>query len=109
MQALIVYQGRDNTEDLVLFADGVPVALAGVTRVTLTVGAVTVDSQAAPTAITWPQAATWEGVAVDAIRFKLGGAGLAAGTHADCRLVVFDSAHPGGLVWTEALTVKVKA
>lgn len=109
MQALIVYAGKDNAEDLALFVDGAPVPVAEFDRVVLTVGAVVVDSAAAPTAIVWPQAATWQGVAIEAIRFRLGAQGLAPGTHGDCRLVVYDAAHPAGLVWTDGLVVKVKA
>lgn len=110
MQPLIVYLGRDNTEDLVLFADGVPQSLSGVTRVALTVGGVTVDSQTAPAGtIAWPQAVTWQGAAASAIRFKLGAQALAAGTHGDCRLVIYDASNPGGLVWTDSLLTKVKS
>jgi hypothetical protein len=110
MQTLTVYLGRDNTEDLVLFADGVPQDLPGVTRVVLTIGDIEVDSTVAPAGtITWPQALTWQDAPVEGIRFKLGAEDLMPGIYSGARLVLYGAAAPAGLVWSDALTVRVKA
>jgi hypothetical protein len=109
VNALIVYNGRDNTEDLVLLVDGAPMALTSITRITLAVGGTVVDSAIAPSAITWPHTVTYRGASANAVRFKLGAQALAAGIHADCRLVIYEPAAPAGLVWSDGLSVRVKA
>ena len=109
MQTLIVYNSRDNLDDLVLLADGLPILLTGITRAVITINLTVIDSQTSPAAITWPQAVTYQAAAAHAMRFKLGSFAIAPGTYSDCRLVIYDATSPGGLVWSDALVVRVKA
>lgn len=108
----IVYQGRDNAIDLVLLADGEPVALDVITRVVLEVGETTLDSDALGLGVGQPfdptKSVTYEGASVDALTLRLGGQGLTPGDHDNCRLIVYDPDHPSGLVWTDALALEVR-
>jgi hypothetical protein len=101
----IVYQGRDNSVDLLLLADGVAVALDAVSRMVLADlgGAWTVDSQLQPTAFDWSTGVTGKlvlelGGAVASITGEAGYAQIPAGRHA-VRLIVYDVSHPNGVVW----------
>lgn len=105
---LVVYQGRDNTEELVLLADDAPADVTAITRIVLVIGAVTIDSQLVAGAITWPVVMAYKGAPINGVKLALGAAGLAAGNHAECRLTVYDPLHPNGLVWTDGLSVRVK-
>lgn len=106
MNRELIYSGRDNTIDLVLTADKVPVDLAAVTRVTVAVGATTVDSALNPSAFQWPVSRTLNGKPVTAMLLKFGAVGLTAGDYRG-RLTVYDIDHPNGLVWTETLPLTV--
>lgn len=107
MHAFIVYTGRDNDEDHVLLSNGAVHDTTPITRWILTVGAVTLDTNTSTDWITWPFNLTYQGAAVKGVRLKLGSKGLAAGAHADCRLVVYDAQHPLGIVWSDGLQVRV--
>jgi len=102
----IVYSGRDNTVDLVLVADKLPVDITPITRVTIDVGGTIVDSDATPGAFVWPVDRELDGRPVKALLLKLGGVGLATGDYR-AELVVYDTDHPAGLVWTERLPLTV--
>jgi len=108
--ALTFYAGRDNAEDLVLLSDGAPVDTSSFTRVVLELDdELVVDSSVIGAAFEWPVSLTYQGTQVNGLRLELAAAGLAARTYGDTRLTVYDPAYPNGLVWTEAMTVRVRA
>ncbi|MBI5578130.1 MAG: hypothetical protein HY895_03175 [Deltaproteobacteria bacterium] len=90
-----VYNGRDNSVDLQLLADGSPVDLAPVTRMQLTVGETTLDSQANPAWFDWAPAPPLTGKVV----LKLGAAGLTPAESQEAVLYVFDPGNPNGIRW----------
>jgi hypothetical protein len=90
-----IYNGRDNTVDLLLKADGAAVDLAAVTRMQLVVGATTIDSQTHPTYFDWSPTPAVTGK----LLLTLGAAGLSVGERQVAQLVVFDPSNPLGLVW----------
>jgi hypothetical protein len=108
MKREIVYLGHDNTNDLLLRSDGVPIDITPVTRFTLRLGATTIDSAVDTDAFTWPVDRTWKKQAVKALVLQLGSLQLAAGEYLG-RLVSYDPDNPNGLVWTEELPVTVVA
>lgn len=89
-----VYNGRDNTIDLLLKADGVAQDLSTVTRMVVAEqdDAFSVDSATSPDAFDWATGTT--GVVV----FAFGGEGITAGYH-QCRLIVYDPTNANGVVW----------
>lgn len=100
----IVYNNRENTNDLLLMADGVAVDLSSVTRMQIIERneAFTVDSQTASDAFDWSRATTGKVV------LSLGGEGLNPGTYA-CRLITYDPSNPDGIVWgDDYLTLMVR-
>jgi|GEM_PF-2159273 len=117
---LTFWQGRDNPEELVLL-QGSPAQPYDVTPLTRVVvglddDAVVLDSTNTPAAFQWPVDLTWRDpatgldVAVKGLRLKLGLAGIASKTYGDARLTVYDAVNwPNGLMWTEALRIKVRA
>ena len=110
---LTFWQSRDNPEELVLL-QGDPAQVFDVTGLTKVVlglddDALVVDSVNTPSAFQWPVDLTYKKATVKGIRLKLGLAGLTPRTYGDCRLTVYDAVNwPNGLVWTEALKVKVR-
>lgn len=101
-----VYLTRDNTIDLELRENGIPVNLTGLTRARLELrsvddptGAVAVfDSDVTPTLFDWVTLGA-SGVLI----INLGGTALVQGDYL-ARLVVYDGASPAGLVWTHETT-----
>ena len=95
MESDVVYNGRDNSSDWRLEADGVPADLSAVTRFVLYLDSgtqqLTVDSDAAPSAF---DATPGGGV----VRLLLGNQGLAPGRWG-AELVTYDPDHPDGLNW----------
>jgi hypothetical protein len=90
----VVFNGRDNANDLVLLADGAPADLASVTRIRV-VGSnaeVEVDSALSPEAINWATGIT------GTVHLGLGHEELPVGNHA-CRVIVYDPANPNGIDW----------
>ena len=72
-----------------------PVDLSQVTRVTVTLGGVTVDSAVSPSAFQWlGQNATGK------ITVQLGGHNIPVGEHY-ARLVTYDPLNIGGVVWSD--------
>ena len=108
--AVTVYDGLDNDFAVALeSADGgYMTSLAGVTRVTLTVGSTTIDSDVVGSSVIWwTDTETFRGEAVGVIKFKLGGQSIAAGEYADCALVVYDTTYTGGFRMANPFKVTV--
>ena len=92
MTTEIVYDGHDNTIDLLLKADGVAQDLSSVTRMTLEVGSSIVDSAVSGSAFDWAPGVTGKLILV------LGDEGLTAGSYR-ATLTVYDSTNTDGIVW----------
>lgn len=100
-----IYLGRTNTIDWQLQAEGVAVDLLSVTRMTVTIGGVTLDSatlggNGLGNAFYWTPNIPAEGVAN--LFLKLGVAASAASIPVGrqfMRLTVYDPDNPEGLVW----------
>lgn len=105
------WDGRDNAEEVVLLRGASPVPLAAVQRVVVVVAGQTLDSddQEHAQLFEWPVAATWASRSAEAIRLRLGGAGLPAGRHGASRLITYDPEHQEGVVWDDALVVDIRA
>lgn len=93
-----VYNGRDNTIDLLLKADGAAVDLAAVTRMQLVVGETTIDSSTAPAAFDWSPTPAVTGKVVLALG-ALGDDSIPAGEGQTATLYVFDASNPNGICW----------
>ena len=89
-----VYLGHDNTVDLLLKEDGAAQDLSSVTRMTLAVGTVTVDSDDDADAFDWDTGTTGKVV------LDIGDQELVRGKHR-AELVVYDPTHTNGVVWGE--------
>ena len=91
-----VYNGRDNSVDLLLKADGTAQNLSFVTRMRVMDkdGSWSVDSSTAPTAFDWTAATTGK------VELSFGGQSITAGTYI-CYLVVYDASHTNGINWGE--------
>lgn len=94
-----VYNGRDNTVELALMVDRIPIDHTTITRAVLTAGATVVDSASSP--------ALFDFTHPDRLVMKLGSAGLAAGKHS-FRLVVYDAQHPNGWAWEPTIELTVQ-
>lgn len=95
-----VYNGRDNTIDLVLINKGsVLTDLSGVTRATITVGTDTFDSSATggSSILWWTDSMTYRGTSTDVLKIKLGAQSLATGEYTGCDIVVYDATNTNGL------------
>ena len=96
-----VYLGHDNTIDLILKKRVPPtktataVDLAPVTKITVTIGSVLIDSDDSSAPITWAESAQETGE----IHIDVGGRTIATGLYVDCPIVVYDSSNPDGIVW----------
>ena len=92
-----IYNGRDNTIDLLLKADGSAVDLSSITRMVLydVAGGWTVDSDESSGSFDWTTGTTGK-VIIDA-----GGAGITAGDYW-VKLRVYDATNTNGIVWGEA-------
>ena len=106
-----IHLGRDNAIDLVLVADDAALALGAITRCTLVLGGVTLDSDTLGLGAGQPfdptQSGTYNQATVDVLRLTLGAAGgLAAGNYRAV-LTVYDPDHANGLVWGDPLPVRV--
>ena len=94
-----VYNGRDNIISLVLLDDGVVLTdLSPVTRATVEVAGVLIDSATAGAdVIWWSQQAEYEGQMIDVLRLRLGEQGIPAGVYNDVDVVIYDSVYIQGL------------
>jgi hypothetical protein len=90
----IVYLDRDNTNDLLLKADGAAVDLSAVTRMVIAdvAGAWSVDSDTSPAAFDWTTGTTGKVV------LAFGHEGIPAGTYI-CNLIVYDPDNDNGIHW----------
>jgi len=91
--------------------------LSGTTRAVFTVGGYSVDSATAPTAIWWDDSETRtvtvdgadESFTGDVLKIQAGPelstAGLTAGEYEDCCLVLYDSDHTEGAVYSDSIIV----
>jgi N-methylhydantoinase A/oxoprolinase/acetone carboxylase beta subunit len=98
--AEIVYNGRDNTIDLVLINKGsVLTDLSGVTRATIKVGDTTMDSSATGggSILWWSDSMTYRGTSTDVLKIKLGAQALTTGEYTGCDVVVYDATNTNGL------------
>lgn len=93
-----VWIGHGNTVDLLLLKDGVALTtteMDDITKITITVGSVTVESTDKATGpIKWRQT----GYQDNEIRIDIGGQAISAGEY-KAPLVVYDSANVDGIVW----------
>jgi len=95
-----VYNGRDNTIDLVLINKGsILTDLSGVTRATIKVGSDTLDSAATGggSILWWSDSMTYRGTSTDVLKIKLGAQSLATGEYTGCDVVVYDATNTNGL------------
>ena len=92
MTTEIVYDGHDNTIDLLLKADGTAQDLSEVTRLTLEEGSTTVDSDESGSAFDWAPGMTGK------LILALGDESLPAGTYRAI-LTVYDPSNTDGIVW----------
>lgn len=91
-----VYLGHDNSIDLLLKSDGTAYDLSSVTKMTITIGGVTVEStNQAGDPILWNQGSYDTGEA----RFFLGDQSIEEGTYRKCYVVVYDANNGDGIVW----------
>jgi len=103
MKTEIVYLGCDNPIDLILSADGAAADLTDVIRMTLSFGALLVDSDNGDTdPIQWKK----EGYATGQIRIFLGAEAITAKIYS-APLVVYDPTNPEGVMWGR-INIKVE-
>ena len=97
----IIYDGHDNTIDLLLKADEVATDLSSVTRMTLDVDTfILVDSAISGECFDWSTGVTGK------VILALGGEGIDEGLYR-AKLTVYDSINTDGIVWGEFnLTVR---
>jgi len=93
-----VYNDRDNTNDLLLLADGSAQDLSAVTRMQIADknGTFVIDSASSPDAFDWDTGTTGKLV------LTLGHEDVADGAYA-CRLIVYDPTNDDGIVWGDVL------
>ena len=92
MTTEIVYDGHDNTIDLLLKANGVAYDLTDTTRMTLEVGDDTIDSDVSGSAFDWAPGVTGK------LILALGDESLPTGTYR-ATLTVYDPTNTDGIVW----------
>lgn len=105
MATEIVYLGHDNTIDLILKDEDVAVSLAAVTKMTLTLGDVTlISTNQVGDPILWAQL----GYATGEVHLDLGEEVIKPGNYEEAWLVVYDPTNTYGVVWGSFM-VEVKA
>ena len=91
-----VYDGHDNTIDLILKSDGTAQDLSTVTKITASFGDTLVSSEdAAAGAITWAQ----DGYDTGEIRLSLGNQDITPGLYRNVPIIIYDIVNPNGIVW----------
>lgn len=97
----VVYKGAGNRIRLVLTEDDSAISLEAITRMLLTVGGTTFDSDTAVNVFDWQTDSS-------VLELNLGGQNLPVGLHR-CRLKVFspDYPYPKGLVWADNVMMQV--
>lgn len=106
-----VYNGRDNELEFPIFdSAGVVTDLSTVTRVTITIGTTTIDSDVVGSSVIWwTETASYRGATVDVLKMVLGGQGLAVAEYADCELVIYDADHTNGRRIENPIKIEVVA
>lgn len=94
----IAHLGHDNTIDLVLLADDVAQNITNTSRMTLSFGALLIDSAVHSGVFDWT-------IGDGKVYITLGAQSITAGTYYS-QLVVYDSVNTNGIVWGE-LTIMV--
>ncbi len=87
---LTIYLNRDNEDALVFLSDYVAINHASITRCQIVIGSQLIDSAVNP---------AFFGFASDKLTVKLGAATLTVGQF-DAQFILFDTAHPNGIVWS---------
>ncbi|MEO0166753.1 MAG: hypothetical protein ABIL39_11525 [candidate division WOR-3 bacterium] len=91
-----IYLGHDNIFSLILYLNNEPADLSGVTKMTITIGDITIASNNSDTdPIRWGKT----GYSTGEVRFFLGTQNLSPGEY-EAPLVVYDSAYVNGIVWS---------
>lgn len=97
-----IYNGRDNRIDLLLKAKIYPattisaIPLTDVTRVTLKIGNILLDSDVTASYFDWVSSGA-DGI----LKLKLGAANLSLGKEQQAILYIFDPTNPNGIHWGE--------
>lgn len=104
-----IFNGSDNSIQYVLTDNGVPlIDLSSVTRVVFKIGTTEIDSDVVGSGVIWWTDQTdYFGTTTDIVSAALGGQGLTAGSYSNSRITVFDPANPNGIVWSNALQIRV--
>jgi hypothetical protein len=90
-----IFNGHDNSNEIILKSDGLAIDLSNVTAMTITFGDLTISSMNGDEdPIRWDKA----GYAQGEVRFFLGHSGISEGSH-HAPLVVYSEAFPEGYVW----------
>lgn len=101
MTTEIVYLGHDNTIDLLLKRRVPPsrtasaIDLTPVTKITVTIGGVLVDSDDSGAPILWAESSYETGE----VRIDASGYSIPSGLHTDCPIIVYDTTNTDGIVW----------
>ena len=107
----VIFLGRDNSIDLILYSNGSAVDLSAVTDMKLAFYGTTVilaSTNASTDAIRWAQSSFELGE----IQIEAGGSSLLTplyGKRYRCSLVVFDPSNSTGIVWDDNIPIRVKA
>ncbi|MDX1698963.1 MAG: hypothetical protein R3250_00025 [Melioribacteraceae bacterium] len=104
-----IYNGRDNSIQYVLLDNNNPVVdLSSLTKVVFKIGTTTIDSTAVGSnVIWWTDQTDYFGITTDIVSAALGGQGLTAGNYPNSRITVYDPANTNGIVWSNALNIRV--
>ena len=104
-----IYNGSDNSIQYVLLDQGAPITdLSSLTRVTFKIGSTVIDSDVVGSSIIWWTDQTdYFGTTTDIVSAALGGQGLTAASYPNSRITVYDPANPNGIVWSNALNIRV--
>ena len=97
-----VYNGRDNTIDLLLTEDGVSITHGDITRVVVALNDdddTEIDSSTSPSAFDW---------ANDKLILSLGGESIPAGSY-NADIFVYTSGNPNGIQWEPKVGIRVTA
>jgi hypothetical protein len=112
-ETVTFFQGRNNWSVIGLLEAGMPLTsaqLSAITRVRIELSDGTVvDYEDTPAAFEWPMDGIYLDEAVSGIGVNLAETGLEPFTDELARLIIFDPDHLNGLVWTESLSVALKA
>ncbi len=110
-----IYNGRSNVIQYMLLDNSEPVEdLSSISRIIFTIGDTDIDSDiVGQTIIWWSDQKTYidpitsEEKLIDIVTARLGGQGLLAGDYPNSQLIVYDPDNSTGLVWSDAIYIKV--